>query len=164
MPPEGITFRPQIESDGPFLAALYASTRAGEMAMVPWTDQQKWEFLEMQFRAQSMHYAAHYAGADFLVIERNSQAVGRIYIDRTAEEICLIDIALLPEQRGGGVGTALIRELLEEAEKGGQRVTIHVERFNPALNLYLRLGFQPVEETGVYYLMHWLPTQRVALS
>jgi len=32
-----------------------------------------------------------------------------------------------------------------------------VERFNPALRLYQRLGFRHVEDQGPYYLMEWRP-------
>ena len=64
-----------------------------------------------------------------------------------------MDIALLPEYRNGGIGSGLLRELLEEAAATSRRLTIHVERYNPALRLYRRLGFEPVGETGVYLLL-----------
>ncbi len=157
MPPAGIVYRPKTDEDRAFLAQVYASTRADEMAMVPWTPEQKAEFLAMQFDAQWKHYEQYYPDADFLVIERNGEPIGRIYIDRMPEEICLVDIALLPEVRGAGLGTQLVQEILDEAQAAGKRVTIHVEHFNPAMHLYQRLGFVPVEESGVYYLMRWTP-------
>ena len=84
-----------------------------------------------------------------------SEPIGRLYVDRRTEEIRIIDIALLPEYRGKGVGSKLIRALLDEAEQERMPVRIHVERFNPALRLYRRLGFKVVEDEGVYYLMEW---------
>jgi GNAT superfamily N-acetyltransferase len=162
MPPPGIVYRPKTDADRPFLRYVYATTRADEMALVQWTPEQKGEFLDMQFNAQWSHYEQYYPDCAFLVIERDGQPIGRIYIDRTPEEICLVDIALLPETRGAGLGTQLVQELLDEAQAAGKRVTIHVEHFNPAMRLYQRLGFQPIEETGVYYLMRWSPASTPA--
>ena len=62
-----------------------------------------------------------------------------------------MDIALLPEYRGRGIGTALLEELLVEADATGRRVTIHVERFNPARRLYERLGFVEAGDPGGMY-------------
>lgn len=157
MPPPGICYRPRADADRAFLAHVYATTREEEMALVPWTPAQKAQFLEMQFTAQTVHYDQYYPDCAFLVIEKDGEPIGRIYIDRRPEEICLVDIALLPERRGGGLGTALVREILNEAQSAGKPVTIHVERNNRALRLYERLGFTPVDENGVYYKLRWSP-------
>jgi GNAT superfamily N-acetyltransferase len=157
MPPAGIVYRPKSDADRPFLRYVYGTTRAGEMDLVQWTPEQKAEFLDMQFTAQWSHYEQYYPDCAFLVIERDGQPIGRIYIDRTPEEICLVDIVLLPEVRGAGLGSQLVHEILDEAQAAGKQVTIHVEHFNPAMHLYQRLGFEKIEETGVYYLMRWSP-------
>ena len=152
-----VTLRPVTPDDEAFLYRVYASTRADEMAIVPWTDEQKEAFVRMQFRAQSVFYAEHFGGADFLVIERDGTAVGRLYLDRGEDDLRIIDIALLPEARGMGLGTHLLREILAEGERTGKPVSIHVEHFNPALHLYQRLGFAHVADHGIYYLMQWSP-------
>jgi GNAT superfamily N-acetyltransferase len=162
MPPAGIVYRPKTDADRPFLRYVYATTRADEMAMVQWTPEQKTEFLDMQFNAQWSHYEQYYPDCAFLVIERDGRPIGRIYIDRTAEEICLVDIALLPEVRGAGLGSQLVQEILDEAQVAAKRVTIHVEHFNPAMHMYLRLGFEKIDESGVYYLMRWSPASTPA--
>lgn len=69
-----------------------------------------------------------------------------------------MDIAILPEFRGAGVGTAILSDLFAEAAAAGKTVTIHVEMYNPALKLYERLGFRRIGEHGVYLLMEWTPT------
>src|SRR5712691_549978 len=93
----GLTFRPIADADRPFLARLYASTRAEELAPVPWSEEQKAAFLLMQFQAQHAHYQTHYTGADWLIVERAAEPVGRLYIARWAREHRVIDIALLPQ-------------------------------------------------------------------
>lgn len=152
---DSIRLRKVTDDDIPFLRRLYFSTREPEMQMVTWTDAEKLAFLHMQFTAQKTHYDTYYADADFLVIERDGVAVGRLYIDRAPEDIRVVDIALMPEQRGSGIGTMLLKEVMEEAAASSRPVTIHVERYNPALRLYERLGFRHVDDNGVYYLMRW---------
>jgi len=152
-----VSLRPEVPEDRLFLYKLYASTRADEMKLVPWDDSQKAAFLWMQFDAQATHYHRYYPNASFEVILLDGQAVGRMYIDRTGDEILLIDIALLPQYRGGGIGGRLLHELLSEAEAQGKPVRIHVERENPAMHLYARLGFQKIEDKGIYYFMEWRP-------
>lgn len=154
----GLTFRPIGDADLSFLARLYASTRTDELASVPWSDQEKSTFLEMQFRAQHAHYQAHYRTAEFLVVLRDSEPIGRLYLDRWAQEHRIVDIALLPEHRGKGLGTALMRDLIDEAASVGKATSVHVEKFNPAQHLYHRLGFVKVGEHGVYDLLRWSPS------
>jgi ribosomal protein S18 acetylase RimI-like enzyme len=151
----GLTFRPITDDDLPFLHDVYASTRAAELALVPWSAQQKADFVAMQFRAQHTHYQQYYPHTDWLVIARAGAPAGRLYLQRGAAEHCIIDIAFLPAHCGQGLGTALLRDLLDEAAACGKAVTIHVEKFNPAMRLYQRLGFATVEDKGIYDLMRW---------
>lgn len=150
-----LTLRPIRPEDDAFLFRVYASTRHEELAVVPWTDAQKEAFLRQQFGAQHAYYQEHYGQASFQVIEVGGQPAGRLYVDRLADEIRLVDIALLPEYRGAGHGSSLIQDLLDEARASGRKVRIHVEKMNPALRLYERLGFTIVEDKGVYWFLEW---------
>ena len=151
----GLTFRRIADADLPFLARLYASTRADELAPTPWSEEQKAAFLDQQFRAQHAHYQQYYPTADWLVTMRAGQDIGRLYVDRWPSQHCVIDIAFLPEHRGRGLGNGLMRDLLDEAAAAGKDMSIHVEKFNPAMRLYRRLGFVTEEDKGVYDLMRW---------
>ena len=151
----GLTFRRITDADLPLLARIYASTRADELAPVPWGEAQKAAFLDMQFRAQHAHYQQYYPDADWLVIMRGGEDIGRLYLERLPREHRIIDIALLPEHRGCGLGEALLRDLLDEAAGAGRGVEIHVEKQNPAMRLYRRLGFITEQDKGVYDLMRW---------
>lgn len=142
-------------ADEPLLRAVYASTRAEELAVTGWSDAQKAAFCDQQFTAQDAHYRAHYPGAQFSIIERGGVPAGRLYVARWEREIRIMDIALLPGHRGAGIGTKLLRELQDEARTAGKALSIHVEKFNPALRLYERLGFRAKEDRGVYLLMEW---------
>jgi ribosomal protein S18 acetylase RimI-like enzyme len=152
---EGIRLRPISEADSDFLYRLYASTRADEMVLLDWSDQQKTEFLSMQFRAQHSFYQQQFKQACFDVIEQDGVEIGRLYVDRRPDEIRIIDIALMPEHRKKGIGGAILQSLLNEAKAANNKVGIHVEHNNPAMGLYKRLGFQPVSDEGVYSFMQW---------
>jgi ribosomal protein S18 acetylase RimI-like enzyme len=151
----GLTFRRIADADLPLLARIYASTRTEELAPLPWSDAQKAAFLDMQFRAQHTHYQKHYPDADWLIVMQGGNEIGRLYLDRLADRHCIIDIALLPDDRGHGLGEALLRDLLDEAAAAGKGVEIHVEKQNPAMRLYRRLGFTTEQDKGVYDLMRW---------
>jgi ribosomal protein S18 acetylase RimI-like enzyme len=152
-----ITFRPIQPEDEEFLCELYATTREVEMAQVDWTAEQKEAFLGMQFRAQHEYYQEQFPDARFDILEVAGRPIGRLYVHHREDEIRLIDIALLPEHRGAGLGTRLMKELLDEAGEAGKPLRIHVEQFNPALRLYERLGFSKIEEQGLHWLMEWSP-------
>jgi ribosomal protein S18 acetylase RimI-like enzyme len=150
-----LSLRPIAPEDDSFLAGVYASTRAEELAVTGWSEEEKAVFCRRQFDAQSAHYRENYPGASLQIIERDGVPVGRLYIACWEKEIRIVDISLLPEHRGSGIGTKLLHDLQEEARSAGKSLTIHVERFNPALRLYERLGFQQIEDKGVYLLMKW---------
>ena len=155
--PAGYQLRERVQEDLAFLAALYASTRQDEMRLVDWTDAQKAAFLQDQFDKQHRHYLEHYPQAQWLVIEREGTPVGRIYLEQTFREIRLMDVALLPEIRGQGVGSRLMQALLEAGDRAGLPISLHVEPFNRAIELYRRLGFVEIETRGYYQFMERAP-------
>jgi GNAT superfamily N-acetyltransferase len=156
----GVTLRPVEPDDEEFLYRVYASTRQEELAQTNWSEPQKETFLRQQFEAQSHYYREYYPEATFDVILTDDQPAGRLYVARWPEEIRIVDIALLPEHRGMGIGAHLLNALISESEESGKTLSIHVERFNPALRLYERLGFREVEDKGVYLLMERQPHTR----
>lgn len=151
----GCSFRRIAEADLPFLRQLYASTRAEELAQVPWSQVDKDAFLDHQFRAQHAHYQHYYPNADWLVIAHRDDDIGRFYIERWPSQHRIVDIAFMPAHRGKGYGEALLRDAMDEAAAVGKDVSIHVEKYNPAMRLYRRLGFTTEEDKGVYDLMRW---------
>ena len=153
---EPVTLRSETPADEPFLRTLYASTRADELSQVPnWSVGQKTEFLDMQFDAQRGYYRAHFPAARFDVIEVEEHSAGRLYLALGDEGINLMDIALLPEYRGTGIGGALTRALQSFAAEQGLAVVLHVEETNAAMRLYRRLGFEVVGEQTFYKKMGW---------
>jgi L-amino acid N-acyltransferase YncA len=147
--------RPVQEEDEALLLAIYSSSRADEMALLPWDTAQKQAFLQMQFSAQQRHYREYFPQARHEMILAGGQPVGRLYVDRRATEIRILDVTLLTEARGRGIGTAILQDLMKEAVNANKSLSIHVESFSRSLGLFQRLGFVKIEESGASWLMEW---------
>lgn len=151
-----VTLRTATKDDRPFLLRVFASTREPELEAAGMPREQWGPFCEQQFEAQSRHYET-YEDTSFEVVLVDGEPAGRLIVARWPEELRVVDIALLPEHRGRGIGGGLMRALIEEADKGGVKTSIHVERFNPAQHLYARLGFRRIAEVGGVYLLFERP-------
>lgn len=149
----GLSYRPMTDDDLPFMAALYASTRAEEVARTGWPAAAQRAFLAQQFDAQHRHYRSYYPDAEWLVVERAGAPIGRLYIEARTDEVRIIDISLEPASRECGIGGAILGDVAEQARDLGAKVSIHVEKNNPAARLYRRIGFETVADAGVYDLM-----------
>ena len=147
--PQGMTLRPAAEADEPFLRHVYGTTRSDELAAMSWGEATREAFLDQQFTAQAVDYRRRFPEARFLVVEREGKPIGRLYLADSDDAVHVLDIALLPQHRGHGLGEALLRWVAE----GGRRLTLSVARWNPAQRLYLRLGFTVVADDGVYLAM-----------
>ena len=155
--PTGINFRALAPADQPFLAGLHASRRQADLAKVDWPEERKAQFLLDELREQEKHYEEHYPGTDRLIVELGTLAIGRVYVQRVEGEIRLLDIALTSRACGCGIGTALIRELIDESRATGARITIHVEPDSAAKRLFARLGFSLLEQREGFDYMTWDP-------
>lgn len=152
-----VTLRTATDADYDFMRRLYHAVRAEEMKQFPFSDTQKVIFLNEQFAAQFQHYGIHYPTCERNIVEVDGAPAGRLWIDEWKDQIRLVDIALMPEYRAGGIGSRLLRDILARGAAARKPVTIHVEAYNPALRLYERLGFEKIDTNGVYYLMRWTP-------
>ena len=152
-----IGLRPAVAADEPFLYRVYASTRKEEIQLFDWNDDQKTAFLTMQFGAQRLSYRQSFPGWGYDIISIGDQPVGRFFVHRGADAIRVVDLGLLPQYRNQGIGSALLKALLEEATEAAKPIRLHVESFNRAVTLYERLGFTAVGINGIHVEMEWAP-------
>ena len=145
-----LTLHEVTPADEPFLYRVYADSRREELARVAWTDDEREAFLTSQFAAQYRYYREHYDGATYHMVLAEGVPVGRLFVARWTDEIRIMDVAVLTERRGAGIGTRLLRALCDEADAIGIPLGIHVEKHNRARRLYERLGFEEREGRGVY--------------
>lgn len=149
-----VALRPIAATDADFLLRLYASTREEELKQTDWSDAEKQRFIRMQFAAQQQAYNS-YPDAAFFILSWGGEPIGRLYLQDSETTLLIVDLSLLPVWRGRGIGSDALRAVFAQADLGQQAVRIHVERFNPALRLYQRLGFRLLQDKGVYFLLEW---------
>lgn len=152
-----ISLRTTRTTDEAFLAQLYASTRADEMALMGWDAAQSAAFLRMQHQAQTQSYRMQLPAALWQIVLSDETPIGQLVTDRSEREILLVDIALMPDYRNRGIGAALIQALQAEAAHAGQSVLLHVQVTNPARRLYQRLGFVQEGCDDFYLTLRWRP-------
>jgi ribosomal protein S18 acetylase RimI-like enzyme len=150
--PDGLTRRPATPSDADMalLCYLFATTRQEELALTPWNDEQKDLFIRQQFYTQHNYYHKTWPDAAYDIVELDGVPIGRIYVDTRPDEVQLMEITLLPEHRGKGLGTALIDQVLAQADAQNLPVGLFVEPHNPVQSLYTRLGFVFAEDFTMY--------------
>jgi ribosomal protein S18 acetylase RimI-like enzyme len=152
-----LSHRPRLPDDEEFLFRLYACTRTEELAAWGWPPAQQEAFLRMQFRARAQSYAASYSGALHSILLLGDLPVGSAMVWRGPSEFRLVDIAVLPEFRNRGCGAQWISRLISEAAAARIPVHLSVQRGNPAIRLYERLGFVPVDPGPIYIEMEHKP-------
>ena len=159
--PISIRRRPVTAADAPFILALYASTRAAEMALVPWEPARKEAFVAQQNEAQLHHYATHFPQAIHEIIvaqlpDGGEAEVGRVYTDYGPEWLRLLDITIAAPQRNQGIGAQIMAELKQASLESGVPIRFSVFKQNvPAQRFYERLGFQLIKDHGAYLEMGW---------
>lgn len=153
--------RPARLDDLSFLRELYCSFREDELARIPWSQNDKRAFLDQQFDLQHRYYIAAFPQTEFLIIEKDGISVGRLYINLSADIWHIIDIGLMPEWRGQGLGCATMRAIQDAAMTGESLgIVLHVDRNNRrAYDLYQALGFTDTETTDTHIGMEWRPHQ-----
>lgn len=154
---ERIVLKPVTTEDEQFLLTVYASSRQKEMSLVAWSNEQKRAFLKMQLAAQQQHYQARFPEATFNLIEFDNQPVGRFYVAELQDEIRIIDIAVLPDYRRRGIGTALISETLTAAEIAAKPVQIYLDFYSEVDQLFSALGFWQISVQDFHRLWRWEP-------
>jgi GNAT superfamily N-acetyltransferase len=152
-----ISLRPERPEDEPFLAQVFASTREDELKLTSWDAPTRAAFLDMQFKAMLKGYRSTYSEAEFSIILSDGKPVGRMVVDRAPGEIRVVDVALLPIHCSHGIGTKLMRDIMDEAARLGKPVRLSVFRGTRATPFYLRLGFRIISEPSIYEEMEWIP-------
>ncbi|MCX6205013.1 MAG: GNAT family N-acetyltransferase [Bacteroidetes bacterium] len=141
--------------DQPFLEQVYYSTREEDLKQTNWSEQQKQQFIIMQFMAQKSDYERKFPNALQQLIYYKNQAAGRLYTNEMENNIHIIDIALLPQYRNKGIGQSLLKQLIVKAKEQQKTISLQVIKTNPAKHLYTRLGFLSIKEDGIRDYMEY---------
>jgi ribosomal protein S18 acetylase RimI-like enzyme len=136
-----------------FVLALFASHKLLELGAQNWPKAMQKQISEMQFNAFEVSIKKEYPGAHDSLISVDSELAGRIIVNETEDNIRIINLSLLPAFRNKGIGTKLIKDVISEASIKKKPVYFDVDKHNPAISLYIRLGFNVVKDNEVSYTM-----------
>ena len=150
-----ITFKNIEDKDQLFIEKVYRSTRDKELLYSYLTEEQKNNFILMQLTAQLADYKRNYKGVTYQIIIYNNEPVGRLYLWETKHEIRILDISLLPEFQGNGIGGTILTGIIKTAKLKHKIVALHVALDNPAKNLYKRLGFKKISNNFTHEYMEF---------
>ncbi len=154
---DSISLRPAGADDETFLLELYISSRGEDLRGLDWDEDRIREFLGMQYEAQQKFHDSDYQSANNEIVLCDGERAGRLLVDSREQEIRCVDIALLPPFRNRGIGSRLVSQLQARATRERKPLRLQVIRFNRAINLFERLGFERISETGTHFQMEWVP-------
>jgi ribosomal protein S18 acetylase RimI-like enzyme len=149
--------RPQCPQDEPFLREVYGSARQDELELTGWGPEQRKLFLDLQFKAMRQGYASQFPRGEFSVLLRGDEPIGLMVVNRAEDELRMVDIALLPQYRGRGIGSFWLNKLVQEAKAAQKACRLHVFKGSRPWSLYERLGFVKIAEDGPFEHLEWRP-------
>lgn len=148
--------RPERDEDAPFRFKLFCESRPAEFALLQLDPAGFEQLMRFQFHAQTVTYRANFPDARFDIIERDRAPIGRIVVNRPGTMLHIVDQAIVPELRNRGLGTAIMKALMDEATGNGLPVRLKVASTNdPSMRLYRRLGFVPIRTEPLSIEMEW---------
>lgn len=160
-----VRLRPATPADDEFLVAVYATTRAEEMDLVPWDEAQKAAFVRSQYDLQQQQYFERFPDSKRQVVLLGDEPVGRFWTVQLPEQIRLLDIAILPSHQGRGIGGELFRRLITVSEEARVPLRHMVFKLNPRARVfYERLGFREIEEYHMYTHLERRPASELIVS
>lgn len=126
---------PAAESDREFLYDLYCQTMR-EVVEGTWGWDDAWQRQDFQRRFDACRT---------FVVRSETGPVGGLLLNSTASSIDIVELQILPAYQGMGMGTAILKRLIDQAGRDGVDLTLSVAAANTrARLLYERLGFEVI--------------------
>jgi ribosomal protein S18 acetylase RimI-like enzyme len=153
-----VTLRPELPGDEPFLRSLIHATIAAELGASQWPEPMRGHLLGIQYTTRRQVHRANFPEAASYVVDADGADAGWALVTTLPHEIRLVEIMILQELRGKGIGTAAIRQILAIATAADKPVRLNVNVTNhAAIRLYERLGFRRIEADEVQHVMECRP-------
>ena len=148
----------------PFLRQLFFALREPESRFLPFTEEQRLAFLEQQFQLQYHQYHRAYPDPSHLILTAPSGLAGLVYLASAETDqgpgLRLINFQIQEDFRGQGLGQALLAQM----QRLKRPLLLSVEKSNPAIGLYHRMGFAPYGDNGMSWAMVWQPVSQTACA
>ncbi|WP_127534133.1 GNAT family N-acetyltransferase [Paenibacillus kobensis] len=146
------------QPEDPFMLAVYEAVRREEMAQWGWDETAAVSFIAMQYDMQQRSYAMHYPESKLFTVLIQGATVGKLHVADDLEAVTLVDVALLPQYQGQGLGTALVRGLQRYVQEARKPLRLTANAGSRASRLYEKLGFRILEANEVVSRMEWQET------
>jgi RimJ/RimL family protein N-acetyltransferase len=149
------------DQDGDFLYRLFRSHALAAFGPLPVDDAMKESLVRMQFASRTATYRSQYPDALFAILERDGSPFGRVVVDEPPKgssggTACIVDLELMAESRGGGIGSALMTSLVLWLGQRCEAVRCTVLAGNEAsLRMCRRAGFVPVADNPPHVELEW---------
>ena len=154
-----LTLRREEAGDEEFIRRLVLDTVAAELGAAHWPEPMRSHLLGIQYSARRQSLRARFPEGESLIVLLGEEPAGWLYRADLEDELRLADIVLLPSHRGQGVGSALLREMLDAAARSGKPLRLTVAATNTgAMGFYEKLGFRRVGGTEVQHEMEARPS------
>jgi GNAT superfamily N-acetyltransferase len=155
-----VALRPETEWDGDFLYALFRSHTLPGFAGLPVSDAMKESLIRMQFDSRRATYRSQYPDALFAVLERDAVPFGSVIVDEAGNDAgrvaWIVDLELMPDSRGGGIGSALMTSLVGWLGERCAVIRCTVLSGNEAsLRMCRRAGFVAVAGDPPHVALEW---------
>lgn len=150
-----VALRPEAADDLPFLRELHLSVRDGEVGFRDLNPTTRTAILQQQFEWQHAQYHAANPQGWFTIVMVDDRPAGRFYLARQAASLRVVDISLLPEYRGHGIGTQLMLNVRAESIRTGLPIRLSVVAGDPVGGFYKRLGFRVIGRDQVRLELEW---------
>ncbi len=156
--PADISIRPATDRDEPFLKQVHEAARLWEFEVLLQTGQEELyhKVVAQQYRSQLQSYEADFPQAHYAVIQWTDRPIGRLYLNYREDEVRVLDIGILPEYRGHGIGEIVLKGICIEAGLRRVPVRLHVHYLSRARAFYQSVGFRQTAEVLPHIAMEWL--------
>jgi GNAT superfamily N-acetyltransferase len=152
-----VSLRPESAEDASFIDELVIAVRETEPGFRDLPVEERTRLLIEQSQLQQADYRRKFPQAHFLVIVASGKLVGRFYVNHTSNHIRVVELSILPDYQGHGIGIQLMKSVLAEGTRTGLPVRLSMAIGNPVLSFYDKLGFGVVAKTDSHHGMEWIP-------
>ena len=123
------------------------------------------DLLRLQFDMRQAQFGELYPNAERSLIVLDGVPIGYVYTD-TGDDIRVIEIGVLKHYRRNGIGSYIIRTLIDKANAEGKNISLQVLWFNhSACQFYQKLGFTLIHNNGIAYEMkYWCNTKNPSID
>lgn len=152
-----ISLCPVEPSHENFLLKLFTECRPDLALIIDVSKKQKASIISQQFTMEQQQLIQMYPDAELNIVMFNKEPVGRLYVHHGETADRILEIGLLEQYRGRGIGGKLVTTVIENAAKIGKTVRLQVVWFNQgAYAFYEKVGFQVIENRDVFYEMQYM--------